>query len=58
MPDSRDIHRGVELLAELRELINSFPPEDRKRILESLRHVLPQLPQHCSCFAHAAGNGQ
>ena len=43
---------GVKLLAELKELVDSFPDHQRKEVLKAVKTVISEVTAHsCGCTA-------
>ena len=44
----------VTTLSELKQILDSFPPDERNEILAAIRDVFNELPSACPCLVKAA----
>jgi hypothetical protein len=45
---------GAQTLNELKQLLDSFPSEQRGQLLAAIRDVMMELPSLCCCLTQAA----
>jgi len=52
--ENLNLHRGAVLLAELKELVDSFPAEQRNEIVNLVKRVIRELGDHYCGSGNAA----